>query len=78
MRALGLGFVRYALRHPRRFELVRSRVFTPTRDPRLRERLDGIDRAFTELVVADQAAGRVGPGDPELVLLSGHINPPAQ
>ncbi|MFF4820181.1 TetR/AcrR family transcriptional regulator [Kitasatospora sp. NPDC001309] len=71
MRALGLGFVRYALRHPRRFELVRSRVFSAPRDPQLREQLDGLDRAFAGLVVADQQAGRVGPGDPELVLLSG-------
>ncbi|MBD0694340.1 TetR/AcrR family transcriptional regulator [Streptomyces sp. CBMA123] len=71
MRALGLGFVRYAMRYPRRFELVRSRVFAADRDPRLREQLDGLDRAFTELVVADQAAGRVGAGDPGLVLLAG-------
>ncbi|MFJ4187861.1 TetR/AcrR family transcriptional regulator [Kitasatospora sp. NPDC089509] len=71
MRALGLGFVRYALRHPRRFELVRSRVFAASRDPQLREQLDGMDRAFTELIVADQVAGRVRAGDPELVLLSG-------
>ncbi|MET8628453.1 TetR/AcrR family transcriptional regulator [Kitasatospora sp. NPDC004669] len=71
MRALGLGFVRYAMHHPRRFELVRSRVFTATRDPELRERLEGIDRVFTGLIVADQQTGRLGPGDPELVLLSG-------
>ncbi|MFJ9845074.1 TetR/AcrR family transcriptional regulator [Kitasatospora sp. NPDC101155] len=71
MRALGLGFVRYALRHPRRFELVRSRVFAASPDPELRERLDGMDRAFTGLILADQQAGRLGPGDPDLVLLSG-------
>ncbi|MET9183412.1 TetR/AcrR family transcriptional regulator [Kitasatospora aureofaciens] len=71
MRALGLGFVRYALRHPRRFELVRSRVFTAARDPELREQLDHIDRAFTELILADQRAGRLGPGDPGQVLLAG-------
>ncbi|MGW7006776.1 TetR/AcrR family transcriptional regulator [Streptomyces sp. NPDC054933] len=29
MRAFGLGFVRYAIRHPHRFELIRSRVFGP-------------------------------------------------
>ncbi|MEV7185015.1 DUF4188 domain-containing protein [Kitasatospora sp. NPDC093102] len=58
MRAIGLGFVRYALHHPRRFELVRSRVFTASREPELREQLDGIDRAFTDLIVADQEAGR--------------------
>ncbi|MER6301244.1 TetR/AcrR family transcriptional regulator [Kitasatospora sp. NPDC001539] len=71
MRALGLGFVRYAVRHPRRFELVRSRVFTAVRDPELRERLDGMDRVFAGLIVADQRAGRLGPGDPGLVMLSG-------
>ncbi|MFF2077218.1 TetR/AcrR family transcriptional regulator [Kitasatospora sp. NPDC058162] len=71
MRALGLGFVRYAMRHPRRFELVRSRAFTAHRDPELREQLDGLDRVFAGLVAADQRAGLVGPGDPELVLLAG-------
>ncbi|MFJ9696128.1 TetR/AcrR family transcriptional regulator [Kitasatospora sp. NPDC101183] len=73
LRALGLGCVRYALHHPRRFELVRSRVFAPepSREPELRERLDSIEREFIDLVVADQEAGRVGPGDPALVKLAG-------
>ncbi|MEV7770722.1 TetR/AcrR family transcriptional regulator [Kitasatospora sp. NPDC086791] len=71
MRAIGLGFVRYAVRHPRRFELVRSRVFAASREPELRDRLDGIDRAFTDLIVADQEAGRLRPGDPALVGLAG-------
>ncbi|WP_097238774.1 TetR/AcrR family transcriptional regulator [Streptomyces sp. 1331.2] len=71
MRAIGMGFVRYAVRHPQRFELVRSRVFTATREPELREQLDGIDRAFTDLIVADQEAGRLRPGDPALVALAG-------
>ncbi|MEU9077467.1 TetR/AcrR family transcriptional regulator [Kitasatospora sp. NPDC004745] len=71
MRAIGLGFVRYALRHPRRFELVRSRVFTASREPELREQLDGIDRALTGMIVADQEAGRLRPGDPLLVGLAG-------
>ncbi|MFE6055594.1 TetR/AcrR family transcriptional regulator [Kitasatospora sp. NPDC056446] len=71
MRAIGLGCVRYAVRHPRRFELVRSRVFAASRDPELREQLDWIDRAFTELIVADQEAGRLRAGDPALVGLAG-------
>ncbi|MFJ6620156.1 TetR/AcrR family transcriptional regulator [Kitasatospora sp. NPDC091335] len=71
MRAIGLGFVRYALHHPRRFELVRSRVFTAVREPELREQLDGIDRALMDLIVADQEAGRLRPGDPALVGLAG-------
>ncbi|WP_049649294.1 TetR/AcrR family transcriptional regulator [Kitasatospora sp. MY 5-36] len=71
MRAIGLGVVRYVLRHPRRFELVRSRVFAAARDPELSERLDGIDRVFTDLIVADQEAGLLRPGDPALVGLAG-------
>ncbi|MEU8924898.1 TetR/AcrR family transcriptional regulator [Kitasatospora sp. NPDC048545] len=71
MRTIGLGCVRYALHHPRRFELVRSRVFAASREPELREQLEGIDRAFTDLIVADQEAGRLRPGDPALVGLAG-------
>ncbi|MEV0191706.1 TetR/AcrR family transcriptional regulator [Kitasatospora purpeofusca] len=71
LRALGLGFVRYAVRYPHRFALVRSRVFTPAPQPELRERLSGIDRAYTEVIVADQAAGLLRPGDPELVGFAG-------
>ncbi|MFF7989243.1 TetR/AcrR family transcriptional regulator [Kitasatospora xanthocidica] len=71
MRAVGLGFVRYAVRHPRRFELVRSRVFTAAREPELRAQLDGIDRALTDVIVVDQEAGRLRPGDPALVALAG-------
>ncbi|WP_406196305.1 TetR/AcrR family transcriptional regulator [Kitasatospora sp. NBC_01560] len=71
LRAVGLGFVRYALLHPHRFELVRSRVFTADRQPELAERLSGIDAAFTGFIVADQEAGRLRPGDPALVGLAG-------
>lgn len=71
MKALGLGFVRYAIRHPHRFELVRSRVFTASRQPELRQRLSGIDEALIEFIVADQEAGRLRPGDPALVGLAG-------
>ncbi|MEV7354806.1 TetR/AcrR family transcriptional regulator [Kitasatospora sp. NPDC091276] len=71
MRAVGLGFVRYALHHPHRFDLVRSRVFVASREPELRDQLDGMDRAFTGLIVADQEAGRLRPGDPGLMGLAG-------
>lgn len=71
MRAIGLGFVRYAIHHPHRFELVRSRVFTASRQPELRQRLSGIDEALTESIVADQQAGQLRPGDPALVGLAG-------
>ncbi|MFB7475029.1 TetR/AcrR family transcriptional regulator [Kitasatospora sp. NPDC056184] len=71
LRAVGLGFVRYAIRYPHRFALVRSRVFAPSPQPELRERLSGIDRAYTEVIVADQAAGLLRPGDPALVGLAG-------
>ncbi|MFJ4670181.1 TetR/AcrR family transcriptional regulator [Kitasatospora purpeofusca] len=71
LRALGLGFVRYAVRYPHRFALVRSRVFAPAPQPERRERLSGIDRAYTEVIVADQAAGLLRPGDPELVGFAG-------
>ncbi|MED7948160.1 TetR/AcrR family transcriptional regulator [Kitasatospora sp. NPDC058201] len=71
LRAVGLGFVRYAIRYPHRFELVRSRVFAASRHPELRERLSGIDQAYTEVIVADQEAGRLRPGDPALVGLAG-------
>ncbi|MFC0599792.1 TetR/AcrR family transcriptional regulator [Streptomyces palmae] len=70
LRALGLGFVRYAVRHPRRFELVRSRVFTATQPPELRRRLSGIEQGLTDVILADQEAGRVRPGDPALVGLA--------
>ncbi|MFE7524951.1 TetR/AcrR family transcriptional regulator [Kitasatospora sp. NPDC057542] len=71
MRAVGLGFVRYALHHPRRFELLRSRVFAASGEPELRAQLDGIDRALMDVIVADQEAGRLRPGDPALVGLAG-------
>ncbi|MFD9591738.1 TetR/AcrR family transcriptional regulator [Kitasatospora sp. NPDC059973] len=71
MKAMGLGFVRYTIHHPHRFELVRSRVFTASRQPELRERLAGIDEALTGFIVADQEAGRLRPGDPALVGLAG-------
>ncbi|MFC7303807.1 TetR/AcrR family transcriptional regulator [Streptomyces monticola] len=71
MRAFGLGFVRYAIRHPRRFELIRSRVFTPSQPSELRGRLAGIEEAFTGMIVADQESGKLRPGDPVLIGLAG-------
>ncbi|MEV6976419.1 TetR/AcrR family transcriptional regulator [Kitasatospora sp. NPDC093806] len=71
LRAIGLGFVRYAIRYPHRFALVRSRVFAPSPQPELRERLSGLDRAYTEVIVADQEAGLLKAGDPGLVGLAG-------
>ncbi|MGA5819328.1 TetR/AcrR family transcriptional regulator [Kitasatospora sp. NPDC094028] len=71
LRALGLGCVRYALHHPRRFELVRSRMFAASREPELSEQLDGIDQVFTLLILADQEAGLLRPGDPERLALAG-------
>lgn len=71
LRAVGIGVVRYAIRHPHRFELVRSRVFAATREPALREQLDGIDKLFAEVIVTDQEHGRLRPGDPALVALAG-------
>ncbi|MFD0346682.1 hypothetical protein ACFQ0M_12435 [Kitasatospora aburaviensis] len=41
---------------------MRSRVFAPSRQPELERRLEGIDEAYTELIVADQESGRLRPG----------------
>ncbi|MFD9903064.1 TetR/AcrR family transcriptional regulator [Streptomyces sp. NPDC059063] len=71
MRAIGLGFVRYAIAHPRRFELVKSAVFSPSAPPELQSRLSGIERAFTDLIVADQRAGLLRAADPALMGLAG-------
>ncbi|MDI2127965.1 TetR/AcrR family transcriptional regulator [Yinghuangia seranimata] len=71
MRAFGLGFVRYAIRYPHRFTLARSRVFTASPTPELRERLFGIEQFLTELILADQEAGDLRPGDPVVVGLAG-------
>ncbi|WP_030410182.1 TetR/AcrR family transcriptional regulator [Streptomyces sp. NRRL S-1448] len=71
MRAFGLGFVRYAIRYPRRFELLRTRVFGASRPAELQQRLSDIERAFADIIVADQKAGLLRPGDPALVGLAG-------
>ncbi|MFJ9851555.1 TetR/AcrR family transcriptional regulator [Streptomyces sp. NPDC101150] len=71
MRAFGLGFVRFAIRHPRRFELIKSRVFGERRPDELHQRLSGIERFLTDIIVADQEAGVLRPGDPAIVGLAG-------
>ncbi|MBL1093222.1 MULTISPECIES: TetR/AcrR family transcriptional regulator [Streptomyces] len=71
MRAFGLGFVRYAIRYPRRFELLKTRVFGASRPAELQQRLSDIERAFADIIVADQKAGLLRPGDPALVGLAG-------
>ncbi|MEU7580217.1 TetR/AcrR family transcriptional regulator [Streptomyces sp. NPDC041068] len=71
MRAFGLGFVRYAIRHPHRFELVKPWVFGPRRPAELDEHLAAIEEAFTGVILADQRAGELRAGDPAVVGLAG-------
>ncbi|MFD8544453.1 TetR/AcrR family transcriptional regulator [Streptomyces sp. NPDC059649] len=71
MRAFGLGFVRYAIRYPRRFELVKTRVFGDKQPAELHERLSAIEQTLTDIIIADQKAGLLRPGDPEIVGLAG-------
>lgn len=71
MRAFGLGFVRYAIRHPHRFELIRSSVYGSSRPSELHEHLSGIEQAVTGIIVAGQEAGELRAGDPAVVVLAG-------
>ncbi|MFJ2769300.1 TetR/AcrR family transcriptional regulator [Streptomyces sp. NPDC087300] len=71
MRAFGLGFVRYAIRHPHRFQLVKPMVFGPRRPPELAARLTAIEDALAGLILADQRAGELRAGDPVVVGLAG-------
>ncbi|MGW2627787.1 TetR/AcrR family transcriptional regulator [Streptomyces chattanoogensis] len=71
MRAFSLGFVRFAIRYPRRFELIKTRVFGDSRPPELGRRLSDIERVLTEIILADQKAGVLRPGDPAIVGLAG-------
>ncbi|MEV0372949.1 TetR/AcrR family transcriptional regulator [Streptomyces sp. NPDC050636] len=71
MRAFGLGFVRYAIRHPRRFELIRTRVFGAGQPAELHQRLSGIEQTLTDLIVAGQQAGVLRDGDPAVMGLAG-------
>ncbi|MGW2226852.1 TetR/AcrR family transcriptional regulator [Streptomyces formicae] len=70
-RAFGLGFVRYAIRHPRRFPLVKPLVFGPRGPAELDARLTAIETAFTGLILADQRAGDLRAGNPAVVGLAG-------
>ncbi|WP_314173998.1 TetR/AcrR family transcriptional regulator [Streptomyces winkii] len=71
MHAFGLGFVRYAIRHPHRFELIRSRVFGAARPPELHERLSSVETALTDIIVEGQRTGELRAGDPAVVGLAG-------
>ncbi len=71
MRAFGLGFVRYAIRHPHRFELIRSRVFGAAQPAELHQRLSAIERMLTDVIVAGQRAGVLRDGDPAVLGLAG-------
>ncbi|WP_344570219.1 TetR/AcrR family transcriptional regulator [Streptomyces axinellae] len=73
MYALGLGFVRFAIRHPHRFELVKSRVFSRSRPTELHQRLSDIEQGLTDVIVADQESGVLRPGDPAAVGLAGQV-----
>lgn len=73
-RAMGLAYVRFALRHPRLFNLLNMpEMHTPPRDA------SDDDRAFLEAqkgttranVAAAQAAGQIGAGDPAIYELAG-------
>lgn len=71
MRAFGLGFVRYAIRHPHRFELIRSRVFGSAQPAELHGRLSAIQRMLTDVIVDGQRAGVLREGDPAVMGLAG-------
>ncbi|MFE0102386.1 TetR/AcrR family transcriptional regulator [Streptomyces sp. NPDC059009] len=70
VRAFGLGFIRYAIRHPHRFTLMRTRVFGPAQPDGLQHRLIGIERSFTEMLVEGQRLGELREGDPEVMRLT--------
>jgi AcrR family transcriptional regulator len=71
MRAYGLGFVRYAIRHPHRFELIKSRVFGAEQPDELRSRLDHLEQTLSDIIVAGQQAGELPEGDPAVIGLAG-------
>lgn len=70
VRAYGLGFVRYAIRHPNRFELIKSRVFGAGQPAELHERLSRIERTFNDFIVAGQRTGELRAGDPAVIGLA--------
>ncbi|MCX3063170.1 TetR/AcrR family transcriptional regulator [Streptomyces beihaiensis] len=71
MRDFGLGFVRYAIRHPHRFELIKSRVFGAEQPVELHEQLGRIEGMLTAAIVDDQQAGTLRDGDPAVLGLAG-------
>ncbi|MGW0732079.1 TetR/AcrR family transcriptional regulator [Streptomyces sp. NPDC002851] len=71
LHAFGLGFVRYALRYPHRFALVRTRVFHDHPPAELAPYVAGIDQALTDVVIAGQEAGELREGDPVALGLAG-------
>jgi AcrR family transcriptional regulator len=71
MRAFGLGFVRYTIRHPHRFQLIRSRVFSAEQPAELHQRLAGIEATLTDIIVTGQRKGELRAGDPAVVGLAG-------
>lgn len=71
MRAFGMGFVRYAIRHPHRCELLKPWVFGSRRPPELDDRLSGIEETFAGIVREDQRTGALRDTDPEVVALAG-------
>jgi AcrR family transcriptional regulator len=71
MHAFGLGFVRYAIRHPYRFELIKSRVFGPGSPAELHGRLSDMEKTLTDIIVAGQRAGELRSGDPLVIGLAG-------
>ncbi|WP_431047040.1 TetR/AcrR family transcriptional regulator [Streptomyces sp. P1-3] len=73
LRDFGLGFVRYAIRHPHRFELVKSRVFGAEQPAELSEQMSGIEQALTGLIVEGQRAGVLRGGDPAVMGLASQV-----
>jgi AcrR family transcriptional regulator len=72
MWTFGHAFVRYAARHPHRFELLRTTVYTADPAPEIREGMRAIERQVTDLIAAGQNAGMLRAGDPQLVILAAH------
>jgi AcrR family transcriptional regulator len=70
LRDFGLGFVRYAMRHPHRFALMKSRVFGAEQPAELASEMSGIDRALTGLIEGGQQAGVLREGDPAVLALA--------
>lgn len=72
MWAFGLGFVRYATRHPHRFELVRGTIYSGAPPEELRPHVDAVEELASAVIATGQDAGELRPGDPAIVHLAGH------